>query len=161
MIRGCWIHYIRAVTRRWRRLKLSQTDSKWRTVLGMVWSVPLVPPAKIGNAFTVVEDAIVALAPAELEGQLPAKLGGSRSSLVRFLKTHAPGQLAQQAGLVNLQADPPEISADRNVDVWVYARRQHPLLLKKSEEDGCFHLEMSNMMVGPVLLPANTLKCVH
>ncbi|KAK0076014.1 hypothetical protein PV326_011130, partial [Microctonus aethiopoides] len=86
---------------------------------------------------------------------------GIGNGLVRPVETHAPGQLAQQAGLVNLQADPPEISADRNVDVWVYARRQHPLLLKKSEEDGCFHLEMSNMMVGPVLLPANTLKCVH
>lgn len=80
-VRGCWMFFIRvstlrvilsssekytktiflflqAVTRQWRILKLPRRTFQWKTLLGMVWSIPLVPATRIGEAIAAVTDAM-------------------------------------------------------------------------------------------------------
>ncbi|KAK0073579.1 hypothetical protein PV325_009533 [Microctonus aethiopoides] len=47
-----------AVSRQWRHLKLPETD-EWRQILGMVWSTPLVPAHRFGEAVVAVENAMI------------------------------------------------------------------------------------------------------
>ncbi|XP_074103717.1 uncharacterized protein LOC141530492 isoform X1 [Cotesia typhae] len=51
IFRGCWFHFTRAVTRRWRRLRLIRAPE---AVLHLTWVLPLVPAYLFQEAFEVI-----------------------------------------------------------------------------------------------------------
>ncbi|XP_044587842.1 uncharacterized protein LOC123267333 [Cotesia glomerata] len=51
IFRGCWFHFTRAVTRRWRRLRLTGAPE---FVLHLTWVLPLVPAHLFQEAFQII-----------------------------------------------------------------------------------------------------------
>ncbi|XP_074113955.1 uncharacterized protein LOC141537015 [Cotesia typhae] len=51
IFRGCWFHFTRAVTRRWRRLRLIRAPE---AVLHLTWVLPLVPAYLFQEAFEII-----------------------------------------------------------------------------------------------------------
>ncbi|KAK0071394.1 hypothetical protein PV326_001293, partial [Microctonus aethiopoides] len=134
----------------------------------MVWSVPLVPALRIGEAFVTVAEAMTAYAPAEQKLQTEERhedyLGrirttvetadggsddsGSVPAVPKNLQgaslpdePEAPDELPGEEGLANLK-DPSEhdITVNSADHNWVHVPRQHPLLLKRCEKRGCYYL---------------------
>lgn len=63
------IVFLQAVTRRWKLLKLPDSE-KWKIVLGMVWSIPLVPAHRVNEAIVAVGNEMADLVTdCELRGQ--------------------------------------------------------------------------------------------
>ncbi|XP_074097811.1 uncharacterized protein LOC141526653 [Cotesia typhae] len=59
--RGCWFHFVRAVTRKWNALRLPAHDAPEHRILNLTWTLQLVPANRFTEALDVIIDQLLPL----------------------------------------------------------------------------------------------------